>query len=309
MRAGAAVGETGAVDPRSLAPPQVRRQLVPYALAAPALIAVIALAVAPLLYAVWLSFTDWSLMTSAAPILKGPEAYSRLLSDRQFSGAMLRSAAWTAGTVAIELVVGLGLALLFSVRTRVAGPLTALLLLPWVTPYVVVAYAWRYLLDGQTGPFHAALQTIGLVGDRSMLSDPTLAFVAVTVISGWAGLPFMMVSLLAALRAVPQELYEAASVDGAGRVARFATITWPLIRSTAFIMSLVLGALAFYSFDIVWLTTKGGPVGATQILGVKLYDTFVRQLQPGYAAAMGVTALFALAAVGVVASAWMGRRR
>jgi ABC-type sugar transport system permease subunit len=283
--------------------------VVAYVLAAPALVAVVALAIGPLLYAVWLSFSDWNLLRSTAPTWHGPDAYIRLVADGQFSAAMLRSLVWTLGTVAIELVIGLAIALLFNVRTRVAAPLTAVLLLPWVTPYVVVVYAWRYLLDGQIGPIHAGLQALGLVGERSALSDPTLAFVAVTVISGWAGLPFMMVSLLAALRSVPTELYEAASVDGAGPLARFGNITWPFIRSTAFVMSLVLGALAFYSFDIVWLTTKGGPIGATQILGPKLYDTFVRQLQPGYAAAMGVTALVVLAAFGTVATIWMGRRR
>jgi multiple sugar transport system permease protein len=269
--------------------------------------AVVTLAIIPLLYAVWLSFTDWNLLTSTTPTWTGPDAYLRLLSDNQFFAAMVRSAVWTVGTVTIELAIGLPVALLFNVSTPVSGALRAVLLLPWVTPYVVVAYAWRYLLDGQIGPLHAALQAIGVVGGRSVLSDPTLAFVAVTVISGWAGLPFMMVSLLAALRSVPAELYEAASVDGAGRLARFLGITWPYIRGTAFVMSLVLGALAFYSFDIVWLTTKGGPVGATQILGPKLYDTFVRQLQPGYAAAMGVAALLVLAGVGAVALAWARR--
>lgn len=269
--------------------------------------AVVALAIIPLLYAVWLSFTDWNLLDTTSPTWTGPDAYLRLLADGQFAAAMVRSAVWTVGTVAIEFAIGLPLALLFNVSTPVSGALTSVLLLPWVTPYVVVAYAWRYLLDGQIGPLHAALHAIGIVGERSTLADPTLAFIAVTVISGWAGLPFMMVSLLAALRSVPTELYEAASVDGAGRFARFGNITWPFVRSTAFVMSLVLGALAFYSFDIVWLTTKGGPVGATQILGPKLYDTFVRQLQPGYAAAMGVFALAVLAVVGVLAMTWYGR--
>jgi multiple sugar transport system permease protein len=262
----------------------------------------------PLLYAVWLSFTDWNLLSSQTPALKGPDAWVRLATDAQFWAAMGRSVIWTLGTVVIELAIGIPLALLFNVRTAVSRPLTAVLLLPWVTPFVVVAYAWRYLLDGQIGPLHALLQTVGIASSRSVLSDPTLAFVAVTVISGWAGLPFMMISILAALKAVPEELYEAAAVDGAGRVGRFRHITWPFIRGTAFVMSLVLGALAFYSFDIVWLTTKGGPVNATQILGPKLYDTFVRQLQPGYAAAMGIAALIVLATVGGLATLWRSRR-
>jgi multiple sugar transport system permease protein len=277
-------------------------------LAAPAMAASIIIVVVPLLYAVWLSFTDWNLLSGQSPSLTGPDAWIRLVQDDQFWAAMGRSVIWTVGTVGIELAIGIPVALLFNVRTPVSGPLTAVLLLPWVTPYVVVAYSWRYLLDGQIGPLHALLQTVGIAGPRSVLSDPTLAFAAVVVISGWAGLPFMMISILAALKAVPQELYEAASADGAGRVGRFRHITWPFIRGTAFVMSLVLGALAFYSFDIVWLTTKGGPVNATQILGPKLYDTFVRQLQPGYAAAMGIAALLFLAVVGALAMAWRSRR-
>ena len=117
----------------------------------------------------------------------------------------------------------------------------------------------------------------------------------------------MTIALLAALKSVPQELYEAASVDGAGSWARFRHITTPFIRNTAGVMALVLGVLAFYSFDIVWLTTKGGPVGSTEIIGVELYNTFVTQLQPGYAAAMGVTALLILVVAAIPVIAWSQR--
>jgi ABC-type sugar transport system permease subunit len=280
---------------------------LPYVLVSPAVAVVVVVALVPLAYGFWLSLTDWNLMRSSAPALRGLEAYARLLSDGTFWASVVRTCTWTLGTVLIELAVGLLLALLLNIRTRVSGVLTGLQLLPWVTPYVVVVHAWRSLLDGQAGPLHALLQAVGLAGEQSVLSDPNAALVAVIVISGWAGVPFMTIALLAALKSIPKELYEAASVDGAGPWARFANITAPFIRSTATIMGLVLGILAFYSFDIVWLTTKGGPVGSTDILGVELYNTFVSDLQPGYAAAMGMAALVILAAVGIVVIAWSQR--
>jgi ABC-type sugar transport system permease subunit len=276
-------------------------------LAAPAVIVVLVMAVVPLAYGIWLSLTNWSLVRTATPTFHGLDAYVKLVADGSFWISLGRTAIWTIGTVVIELAIGLPLALLLNIRTRVTGLLTGLQLLPWVIPYVVTVFAWRFLLDSQRGPLHAVLHAAGLVGDRSALSDPAQAFVAVTAIGGWAGAPFMTIALLAALKAVPLDLYEAASVDGAGPWARFANITVPFIRQTAAIMSLVLGIFAFYSFDIVWLTTKGGPVGATEIIGVKLYDTYVNQAQPGYAAAIGVVALLILAGVGALVVGWTRR--
>jgi multiple sugar transport system permease protein len=282
----------------------------PWTFAAPALLIVLALAILPLCYGIWLSLTNWTLLQGPVAHYQGLTAYNKLVNSDQFWSAFARTLKWTVGTVVIEVVVGLPLALLLNRRTPVTGAVTGLLLLPWVTPFVVLSYAWLYLYDGRFGPFHSALHALHVVGDASPLSDSRHALWAVTLISGWKGVPFLTVALLAALKGIPDELHEAAAVDGATTAARFWHITLPMIRPTLAAMSFVLGVLAFYSFDLVWLTTKGGPGDSTTIIGVQLYQTFFSDGRPGYAAAIGTfTLLVFVVAAGLGGLVAVGRRR
>jgi multiple sugar transport system permease protein len=275
----------------------------------PALLIVVALAILPLCYGVWLSLTNWTLLQGPTAHYQGLAAYHRLLSSHQFWAAFVRTLKWTAGTVAIEVIVGLPVALLLNRRTPVTGAVTGLLLLPWVTPFVVLSYAWIYLYDGRFGPFHTALHELHLTGAASPLSDPHRALWAITLISGWKGVPFMAVALLAALKGIPDELYEAAAVDGATASRRFWYVTLPLLGPTLLTMSFVLGVLAFYSFDLVWLTTKGGPGDQSTIIGVQLYETFFTDGRPGYAAAMGTFTLMLFVLGALILGAGLARRR
>jgi len=259
----------------------------PWLLVTPAGLIVVALALVPLCYGVYLSFTNWSLLESPTPYWQGLDGYAELMGDASFWSALSRTAEWTVGTMAIEVVLGLPIALLLHRRTPVTGFVSGLILLPWVTPFVVLAYSWTYLYSAQFGMFHTLLQAVHLVGPASPLSTTELALPAIVLISGWKGMPFMAVALLATRKSIPDELYEAASIDGAGPFGSFLRITLPLMMRTIGAMSFVLGVLAFYSFDLVWLTTKGGPGDSSTILGVQLYKAFFSSGRPGYAAAMG----------------------
>ena len=128
--------------------------------------------------------------------LAGPGCLSAIFSSSAFWSAFGHTWFWTIGTVIIEVGIGLPLALLLSRPTKVSGVMTSLLLLPWVTPFVVVSYSWLYLL-GTGGPIHSVLQGLGIVGQASPLASPTLALPTLTIISGWKGLLFMTVALLA----------------------------------------------------------------------------------------------------------------
>jgi multiple sugar transport system permease protein len=279
-------------------------------MALPAVAIVVALAVVPFGYGVYLSLTDWSFFTSESPHLQGFAAYRELFSDSTFWSATVRTLWWTLGTVAIEIAVGLPLALLLNRRTPVTGFVSGILLLPWVTPFVVLAYAWLYLYSGSFGPLHWLLQQVHLVGQASPLATNENALWAVTLISGWKGVPFLTVALLAARQGIPDELYEAAAVDGASSLARFRDITLPQLRRTLIAMSFVLGVLAFYSFDLVWLTTRGGPGDSTTLVGVRLFQSFFNEGRPGYAAAMGTVTLLLLLLGGLLAAkVAVGRRR
>lgn len=268
---------------------------LPQAMVTPAVLIMILLSLLPLAYGVWLSLTNWSLFSSLSPHFEGLTAYQELLHDSTFWAATGRSLLWTAGTLIIEVVIALPLALLINYRTPVTGVVTALVLLPWVTPFVVLAYSWLYLYDGTYGVFHAFLAWLHIVGPASPLSVPSQALYAMTLVSGWKGAPFLTIALLAVLKGIPQELYEAAEVDGASKWQRFTEVTLPTIMPTMLAMCFVLGIQAFYSFDLVWLTTKGGPGDATTLVGLLMFRTFYISQRPGYAAALGTGLLLLIA--------------
>ncbi len=279
-------------------PPSTRgrprgERALPYLLVLPTLVLIGALALLPLLYGVWLSFGRWDLLSGQGLRVGTLENYARLLQDSDFWRAFVRTLWWTLGTVAFQVIVGLGLALLLNRPTFVAEKVSALILLPWVTPFVVIVYAWLLLLDGSGGVTGRVLAALNLP-PLSPLASPLSAFVTVTLISGWKGTPFMVIALLAALKSIPAELYEAARVDGAtpGQALRFVTL--PLLRNTLVVTGLILGILAFYNFDLPWLMTAGGPGEATTLIGVAIYQTFFIDVQPTYAAAMGTVMLLVL---------------
>ncbi|MCC6315705.1 MAG: sugar ABC transporter permease [Thermomicrobiales bacterium] len=277
--------------PRRLFALPDRRSRVGYAFIAPALLIVVVVSLYPIAFGIWLSFTDWYLLQSLTPTFAGLAGYRRLLGDADFWQSLGRSGVWTIGTVALEYVIAMPVALLLNRRSRITSFLTGALLLPWVTPTIVVAYTWRWLFDSQFGTVHYLLQRVGLAGERSLLADPKTALWALILVSAWKGAPFMAVALLATMKSIPGDLYEAAAVDGATRRRQFLDITLPLLRQVSVVMGLVLGILAFYSFDLVWVITKGGPSDATQILGVYLFRLFFERLELSYAATIGVAML------------------
>jgi multiple sugar transport system permease protein len=268
---------------------------LPYMLIAPAILVALAIAVIPLIYALYLSFQDWYLLRNPQPVWGGLINYQALLADAALWRAFWRTWMWTLGTVAVEIALALPLAMLLNRDTPMAKAASALILLPWVMPFIVLGYGWRFLLDSEAGPIHALLQTVGIAGNSSILNDPNLALAVIIFISGWKGMPFMVLALLAALKSIPAEQYEAAEMDGASHWQRFVTITLPSIQNTMLVIGLVLGILAFYSFDLPWIMTRGGPGEATTILGISMYKAVFTDLRPSYAAAISVVMLVVLA--------------
>lgn len=279
----------------AIVPARFRKDhLLPYAMVSPAVAVTIAIAVIPLIYEVWLSLQDWYMLKRPQPIFGGLINYIAVSKDGALWAALGRTAIWTVGTVVVEIALALPLALLLNRNTAVARAGSALILIPWVTPFIVLGFGWRFLLDSDVGPIHQILEFIGLAGGRSVLTDPAGALAAITFISGWKGAPFMVIALIAALKSIPDELYEAAEVDGAGAWAQFWHVTVPSIWNTVIIVGLILGILAFYSFDLAWIMTKGGPQDGTAIVGIQIYRAVFLDLRPAYAAAISVVMLLIL---------------
>jgi ABC-type sugar transport system permease subunit len=285
-----------------LAAPNRKRQTnwTPYIFILPALLIIVCISFYPILYGLYLSFTDWYLLKSPDPIWAGLDGYRRLVHDQDLRASLVRTIYWTLGTIVLEYAIGLPLALLLNRKFRLNGIFSGLILLPWVTPSIVAAYTWRWLLDSEYGIVQAVLHDLGLAGERSLLAEPNRVLPTLIVISAWKGAPFMAIALLATLKSIPPDIYEAAAIDGAGAFRRFTSITFPLIRKVSVVMSLVLGILAFYSFDIVWVLTKGGPSDRSQLIGVYLFRSFFERLEFSYAATIGVFMLLLLAVASFV---------
>jgi ABC-type sugar transport system permease subunit len=275
-------------------------RLLPYGMVAPAVVVAFAIAVVPLIYQIWLSFQDWYMLRQPTPVFGGFINFVALFNDGALWMAVLRTWIWTIGTVLVEIAIAAPIALLLDRETAMARTASALILVPWVTPFIVVGFGWRFLLDSDVGAIHLFLEAIGLAGGTSVLTDPAGALAAVTFISGWKGAPFMVIALLAALKSIPTELYEAAEADGAGPLARFRHITVPSVWNTVVVVGLVLGILAFYSFDLVWIMTKGGPQDATTIVGISIYKAVFLDLRPAFAAAISVVMLVGLFAASIL---------
>lgn len=239
----------------------------------PGLLFLFAIDVVPLVYSAWLSLYDWWLLRPRSIPFVGLGNYVRLATDPELRRAVVITGLFTAGSVALEFLVGLGLALLFSQPFRFLRPLRVLLLLPLFVVPVVGATMWRVIFHPDMGPLNYYLNLAGF-GRPPWLSDPTLALVSITVVDAWRTIPFMFLVMYAGLEVLPAELFEAAAVDGASRWQAFRHITVPLLTYIMLVAVLIRGMDAFRELDIIYVLTGGGPGTATQTIQMLSYRVF-----------------------------------
>ncbi|HKN53398.1 MAG TPA: sugar ABC transporter permease [Amycolatopsis sp.] len=268
---------------------RLRRSATGYLFVLPAVAFLGALLAYPLILNVVMSFQDrtiGNLIHGATPWV-GLDNYRSAFADPQFAAAAWHSIAYTLGAVAIQLILGLGLALLYVRAFPGARWMRSLYLTGYAIPIVVSAQVFRWLLDGRSGLADWLLHSAGLQDSPAYwLSDPRYALPALILVQVWLGIPFTMVNLLSGLVAVPRELHEAAALDGARAWARFRYVTWPVLRPT-FAASAVLSAIfTFKSFDLVWIATQGGPAGASDVLPTLAYRSVFLEFVFGKGAAI-----------------------
>jgi multiple sugar transport system permease protein len=239
----------------------------------PGLLFLFAIDLVPLVYSAWLSLFDWWLLRPRSIPFVGLGNYVRLATDPELHRAVVVTGLFTAGSVAVEFLAGLGLALLFSQSFRFLRPLRVLLLLPLFVVPVVGATMWRMIFHPDVGPLNYYLNLAGL-GRPPWLSDPTLALVSITLVDAWRTIPFMFLVMYAGIEVLPAELFEAASVDGASRWQAFRHITVPLLAYIMLVAVLIRGMDAFRELDIIYVLTGGGPGTATQVIQMLSYRVF-----------------------------------
>jgi len=238
----------------------------------------------PALYVVWLSVTSSTF--GKAPTFVGLANYIQALSDPYFWRALANTIVVVLVVVHVELVLGLGMALLFASGLPARPLLLAAVLMPYAVSEVSAAVIFRFLFDADVGPVNVALQALGLPPlEWSVVTAHGLAIVA--LLSIWLHLPFTFIILYAARLAVPAQLYEAARIDGVSALQAFRYITLPQLMPAIVVAMLFRYIFAFRLFSEVWLMTQGGPARSTEVLAVHLYLDAFRFNAFGAAAATG----------------------
>ena len=242
----------------------------------------------PFLIAFLLSFTNTHRLGEIGPYV-GMQNYVRLWQDQFFRGSVWITAQYTFWTVLLKFLLGLVVALLLNRLRRSAAAITALLFLPWVMPEMVRAVTWKGLLDPLYGMVNRLLLLLG-VNDRAIpfLGDPDTALAAVIVVNVWAGIPLVAIILLAGLKALDRELYEAAAIDGASAWRQFLHITLPGLRYVAIVALLLNTIWSFNDFTPIFVMTRGGPLGTTTVYTIRVVEA-AQHGRFGVGVAMGLT--------------------
>jgi multiple sugar transport system permease protein len=231
-------------------------------------------------------YTSATFFTGIAPWV-GLANYSEVLHSAVFSKTAVNTVLFTAGSIAGQFSIGLCLALYFQRRFPLSGVLRSLLLLPWLIPLIVSSAIWRWILDEDNGALNRVLTGLPLVGHPGWLTSTSLALIAVILVNIWIGIPFNATILHSGLQDIPEELYEAASLDGATGWKAFRYITWPLLRPVVSVV-LVLGVVyTLKVIDIILGLTRGGPANATQTIATQSYHLSFVDFDFGQGAAMG----------------------
>lgn len=218
--------------------------------------------------------------------------YARLLHDETFWLSLWNSFQWVFGSVSLQFVGGFAAALLLHQTFRGRALLRTLTLLPWIIPGVVVALIWEFLYQPNYGALNDVLARLGLMTDKvAWLSNPALAMPAVIATNVWRGVPFFAIMLLAGLQAIPDDIYEAARVDGAPVLQRFLHITLPMLRPIIVVATATRIIWTFNYADLIFVMTSGGPANATQITSTYTLMQAYSNLDFGYAATLSVVLL------------------
>jgi multiple sugar transport system permease protein len=258
----------------------------------PALALVLGVFLWPLLRYGWLSLQASSVLTGLVPVPNGGANWKRLLADARFWQDAAQTLRFAGLSLALELLLGLALALLLHRPLPRRGLVRAVVLLPWALPTTVMALGWRWILNDPFGPLNGLLQSLGLPV-YGFLSQPATTWLFTVLADVWKTTPFVALLLLAGLQAIPSELEEALRLEGAGPWQRLRRLTLPLLAPYLLLAALFRLAQALGVFDLIQVLTGGGPASSTESLALYAYLNAMRFLDFGYAATL-MLGMFAL---------------
>ncbi len=266
----------------------------------PTLVLMAGFVVFPVLYAGWLSLNQSDPFRQVTTFV-GMANFQRLLQGEEFWQSLRVGLVFTAATVALQVVVGMAVALLLHQPFRGRGVARALALFPFIVPTIVAVLIWRWLLNDSYGIVNYLLKALGLIQAPIIwFGTPRMAMVSVVLVNVWQFFPFVVVTLLARLTTIPEEQYEAARIDGASAPQQFWFVTLPHLKTILAVVILLRGIWMFQKFEVIYLLTRGGPLRATQHLPILAYNELFVSFRMGQAAAVAVLGFLILAAASAV---------
>jgi len=254
----------------------------------PAALLVLVIIAYPFVTAIWIGFTNKT-VAGPPPSFIGLQNYITCLQRSDFWRTLLGTMIFAAGTMILSLLLGVGLGLALNRIRRGRDTLGAIMLLPWIVPTVISTLVWLWMFNPFAGVLNYILMELGWVNQPvSWLGVPILAMISVIVVSAWRNIPYFGVITLAGIKEIPQELYEASEIDGANAFQQFLYVTVPALKGILFVYSTLLFVQTAYDFAVVYLLTRGGPVGSTEVLSVKSFMTAFETGQMGLGVAIPV---------------------
>lgn len=253
------------------------------------------LVIVPLVAGISYAFYDFDLLSGTKNFV-GLDQFKKILSeDSIFMASLINTLFWTSASLFFQFTLGFALALLLKDGFKGISIIQPMLFIPWAVPSFLIGLMWVWMFNPVTGPIPYALEALGIMDQpENILSDPEHAMWGPIIANVWFGIPFFTIMLLAALRSIPGEIYEAAKMDGINAFNIFRYITVPLIAPTILI-TLLIRAIWIANFaEIIIVMTGGGPANSTQIIATYIYDTAYQKMDFGYASVISIALLLML---------------
>lgn len=274
--------------------------LIGYGLIAPSVILITFIGVIPILISLSYSFQYYVLTDPTHRYFVGLKNYIDLLTDPDFWEVFRNTAVFAVGSMILELIVGMVGALLMNKATKAVGLVRTAVLIPWAIPGIIIAYLFSFMFNGELGVVNSIIHALGGSGTFSWLTHPWSAMLVIILADTWKQFPYISLMLLAGLQTIPADVYEAAKVDGAGKVYTFFHVTLPNLKGILLIVLLFRTMGAVRIFDIIFGITGGGPANSTSSLLYRAYQYLFVDMNFGKGSAMSTIVTIIILILSVV---------
>ncbi|MEO9899229.1 sugar ABC transporter permease [Nisaea sp.] len=273
--------------------PMSRDRQIGLLLLVPLVVLVIGLTAYPILQVIQLAFQQQSLYSQEASF-NGLANFEAVIGHEGFTRSVKNTFVFTFGSLALQMALGLPIAILLSKEFPMRAPIRGVMLFSYLVPYVVAAMTWKFMFSDATGILNYWVRALSLPMPASPFGSLDWSMAGVILVNSWKNFPFMVIVFLAQLQTIDQQLYEAASVDGATAWQKFCKITLPSLIPIMLVVGMLRTIWNFNNFEVVFLLTQGGPIGRTETLPLYIYRFVFGEFSLGRGAALAVIVFFVL---------------